>query len=222
MTRIPPLLRRAAAVVLSIGLLASIGVLAALVAAPAGAQGLDDERSPRVRVAGKRLKASDDIGTADDPAIGKAAPRLTGLSLAGKKVTLASDGTPRIIVFLSHSCPHCQAEVPRIVALEREGKLDGVRVDTVTTNTTQQLPNWPPSEWLEGEDWPYSPVLADDGKLRALDAFGGDAFPYFVFVDADGKVAARISGELEPGTLAEAAARLVEGRSLFEEGSSSG
>jgi thiol-disulfide isomerase/thioredoxin len=191
-------------------------VLLGLAAAPAGAAELDDERSPKVTVTGTKLKASADEGTADDPAVGKTAPEIAALSLSGKKVTFGDDGQPRILVFLSHSCPHCQAEVPRIVKLDEEGKLEGVEIQTVTTNTTTELPNWPPSEWLRDEDWPFRPVLADDGKLRAFAAFGGQAFPYFVFVDADGKVAGRVSGELDPDALAEAARRLAAGQSLFE------
>jgi thiol-disulfide isomerase/thioredoxin len=199
--------------VLTLGLAA---FMLGLAAAPAGAAELDDERSPNVKVVGKALKASDDVGNADDPAIGKKVPRLKGLSLDGEKITFKSDGTPRILVFLSHSCPHCQAEVPRIVELAEDGQLEGVEIDTVTTNTTKQLPNWPPSDWLEEESWPFSPVLADDDDLSAFFGFGGEAFPYFVAVDADGRVAGRASGELDPDVLAEVAQRLAAGQSLFE------
>jgi hypothetical protein len=156
------------------------------------------------------------MGTADDPAIGKTAPTLEGLSLTGESISVGNDGMPRIILFLSHACPHCQAEVPRIVKLSKAGKLDGVRLDTVTTNTTKDLPNWPPSKWLSEENWPYFPVLADDARLRAFSAYGGDAFPFFVFVDADGKIAARATGELDPKTIAQAAKRLAAGKSLFK------
>lgn len=197
-----------------LALAVTVAVLA-LAAAPLGAAELDDERSPKVTVIGKKLKASADEGTADDPAIGKTAPGLKGLSLEGKKIKFVNDGTPRIVLFLSHSCPHCQAEVPRIVQLEQEGMLEGVEIDTVATNTTKQLPNWPPSKWLKSEDWPYQPVLADDDQLRAFFRYGGEAFPYFVFVDADGKVAGRASGELDPDALAQAAQNLVAGESLF-------
>lgn len=198
--------------------LAALVMVVGLAAAPAGAgQKLDDERSPKVKVVGAKLKASDKAGTAKDPAIGKTAPDLTGLSLDGEKVTLTNNGKPRIMLFLSHSCPHCQAEVPVIVELANEGKLDGVEVQTITTNTTTELPNWPPSEWLAEEDWPYSPVLADDAKLRAFAAYGGLSFPYFVLVDADGKVVARASGEIPKETIAEAAKRLAAGESVFEQ-----
>jgi thiol-disulfide isomerase/thioredoxin len=199
----------------ALALLAVVAVVG-LAAAPAGAAELDDQRSPKVKVTGTKLKASGDIGTADDPAIGKTAPELSGLSLTGKKITVGNDGAPRILVFLSHACPHCQAEVPRIVKLAEAGELDGVEIDTVATNTTKQLPNWPPSKWLKREDWPYKPVLADDDRLRAFFGYGGEAFPYFVFVGADGKVAGRVSGEIDPDSLATAADNLVAGQSLFE------
>jgi len=195
-----------------------IGALVAVLAAPAGADGLNDERSPRIQIKGATLKASDKIDSSADPAIGKTAPRLVGLSLAGKKVSIGNDGKPRVVLFLSHSCPHCQAEVPRIVTLAQQGKLDGVEVDTVTTNTSKSLPNWPPSKWLKREHWPFKPVLADDGRLRALTGYGGQAFPYFVFVDADGKVVARYAGELDPATIATVFSHLAKGESVFSKG----
>jgi len=187
-------------------------------AAPAHARGLDDEeRSPRVRVVGAKLAASDKVGTPDDPAIGKRAPTLEGLSLTGKKVTLGNDGKARIVLFLSHACPHCQAEVPVIVKLAEEDKLSGVEIDTVATNTTKQLPNWPPSKWLRREGWPFRPVLADDARLRAFQAYGGEAFPYFVVVGADGKVVARATGELSASTIVAATARLAAGEPIFDQ-----
>jgi thiol-disulfide isomerase/thioredoxin len=190
--------------------------LVLLTAAPApAANRLDEERSPRVRVTKGPLLPSEDLGTAKDREIGEIAPTLKGLSLTGKALTVANDGKPRIVLFLSHSCPHCQAEVPEIVKLAKQGKLDGVEVDTVTTNTSKSLPNWPPSKWLKREHWPFHPVLADDARLRGFIGYGGQAFPYFVFVGADGKVVARAAGELPPGTLSKAAQKLASGESFF-------
>lgn len=121
------------------------------------------------------------------------------------------------MIFLAHSCPHCQAEVPVIVELAEEGKLDGVVVQAITTNTSEDAANYPPSKWLKREDWPFKPVLLDDPKLRALIAFGAGSFPYMVFVASDGTVAGRWSGELGKADLAEVARRLVAGEPLFEE-----
>ncbi len=190
-------------------------ISSALVVAPAGAVTTHRELSKKVTVTGRTVKSSSKITTAADPAIGKLAPVLTGQGFDGQKVTFKSTGKPRIILFLAHWCPHCQAEVPRIVQLAKTGVFDGVEVDTVTTNTSKDYPNYPPSKWLAREKWPFTPVLADDAKAHALLAFGGDAFPFFVFIDASGKIAARASGELTPTTITAAARHLAAGQSLF-------
>ncbi len=155
--------------------------------------------------------------TADDPANGKTPPTLVGKGFNGQKVTVEHTGVPRMVIFLSHSCPHCQVEVPKIVKLAKNGKLDGIEVDTISTNTSENLPNYPPSRWLKREHWPFKPVLADDEQLRALAAYGGLSFPYFVFVNADSRVAARASGELAPATIAAVVERLVAGEPIFDE-----
>lgn len=195
-------------------LVVAVVVAGSMAAAPVAAKGAKQQVGPKVELDGAALpKGGDDLGTRDDPAIGKTAPTLTGEGFDGEPVTFAS-GAPRIVIFLSHSCPHCQAEVPRIVKLEKRAKLDGVEVQTVTTNTSEDLPNYPPSKWLKREKWPFSPVLADDARLRAFLGFGGETFPYFVFIDAAGTVVARVSGEIEPSALAAAARRLAEGRAV--------
>ena len=56
-------------------------------------------------------------------------------------------------------------------------------------------PNYPPSSWLEGEDWSV-PVIRDDQDNSTLIAYGAGGFPYWVFTNADGTVAIRTSGEL--------------------------
>ena len=168
------------------GLVVAIVILSSALAAPVAAKGAKQQVGPRVTIEGAKLpEGGEDIGTSDDPAIGKPAPTLTGEGFDGKPVTFES-GAPRIVIFLSHSCPHCQAEVPRIVKLEKQEKFDGVEVQTVTTNTSEDAPNYPPSKWLKRERWPFKPVLADDKRARALTAFGGTSFPYLVFVSADG------------------------------------
>jgi thiol-disulfide isomerase/thioredoxin len=201
---------------LIVTVLAACGLMLA-VAAPAHGAGLDDqERSPHVRVVGAKLPTSDKVGLSSDPAIGKVAPKVIGLSLTAKKATIGNDGKPHVVLFLSHSCPHCQAEVPLLTKLAAEKKLSDVHFDTVVTNTTKQLPNWPPSKWLRREHWPFRPVLADDAKLRAFQAYGGTAFPYFVLVGADGKVLARAEGELPEATVTAIMERLANGQPLFE------
>jgi len=187
-----------------------------LVALATPAAAAKQELSPRIRVQGSELPAEDEtVGTADDPAVGRTPPTLVGEGFNGKPVTVGQNDLPRLVIFLAHWCPHCQAEVPLLVKLAKKGALDGIEVDTVTTNTNKNYPNFPPSKWLKREHWPFKPVLADDDKLRAFTAFGGTDFPYFVFVAPDGTVAVRTSGELSPKTITEVVRRLVAGEPMF-------
>jgi thiol-disulfide isomerase/thioredoxin len=181
------------------------GIVAVLVVAAvvaiAASRGDDDveakpgEVGPRVTVEGTPLPTF--AGVTPDPTLGSPTPVLTGESFDGHRVTTQGTGRPQVIVFLAHWCPHCRAEVPRLVELARDGAFDGVDVIAVATDTRPEAPNYPPSAWLEREDWPF-PVLADDAELRAGRAFGLRNFPYFVFVDADGDVVGRASGEVDP------------------------
>jgi thiol-disulfide isomerase/thioredoxin len=204
------MVQRLVLVALTVALVGSVGV------ASSSASVAGRELSKRIVVTGRKLKSSSRIETSADPAIGKPAPGLTGQGFDGKTVTFVADGKPRIMIFLAHWCPHCQATVPRLVKLAVQGKLAAVEIDTVTTNTSKDLPNYPPSKWLKREKWPFKPVLADDAHAHALLAFGGDAFPFFVFIDASGKIVARASGELDPSSIAELARRLATGQSLYK------
>ena len=140
-------------------------------------------------------------GNADDPAIGKTIPTVKGVSVFdGTPVTIEPNGKPQAIVFVAHWCPHCQAEVPKLVALAKAGVFDGVDVTAVATGTNSTADNYPPSKWLKGEDWPF-PVMADSPQGTAAEAFGISAYPYFVLVDANGKVAGRATGEVTPADI---------------------
>jgi cytochrome c biogenesis protein CcmG/thiol:disulfide interchange protein DsbE len=135
-------------------------------------------------------------GTRTDPALGETIPTVTGVSVFdGGPVTIKPTGKPQAIIFVAHWCPHCQAEVPRLVALAKQGVFDGVEVTAVATGTNSTYPNYPPSVWLKSEGWPF-PVMADSPEGTAAQAFGINAYPYFVLVDADGKVVGRATGEV--------------------------
>jgi thiol-disulfide isomerase/thioredoxin len=195
--------------------LAALTLTAALVATAASAKDAKQETSRKVVVAGTALAASDKIATARDPEIGKTAPTLTGQGFDGQPVTIGGPGTPRVVVFVAHWCPHCRREVPRIVKLAKQGKLAGIEVDTVTTGTSSDAPNYPPSKWLAREKWPFTNVLNDDADQQAMRAYGGTAYPYFVLLDAQGNVVGRASGELAPKSIAATAAKLAAGQSVF-------
>jgi len=134
--------------------------------------------------------------TTRDTAVGMTAPTLDSVNFAGQSVQVGgATGKPYALVFLAHWCPHCQAEVPRLVELAKDGVFDGVKVSAVATSTSEEAPNYPPSAWLQDEDWSF-PVLADSKTGTSARAYGLTAFPYFVLVDADGTVAGRGTGEL--------------------------
>jgi cytochrome c biogenesis protein CcmG/thiol:disulfide interchange protein DsbE len=188
------------------GGLAAVVVVAIVVAVVASGGGDDSTakattfETHKVTVDGTPLPKYDSSysGTRKDPAIGETIPTLTGVSVFdGKPVTVQPNGKPQMVVFVAHWCPHCQAEVPRLVELAKDGTFDGVDVTAVATGTTPEAPNYPPSTWLKDEQWPF-PVLADSQQGTAATAYGISAYPYFVLVNADGTVAARASGEVPP------------------------
>lgn len=137
----------------------------------------------------------------DDPAIGEAAPKLIGNNFAGAPLTVGgASGKPQMVVFVAHWCPHCQREVPIIVNLAKGGTFDGVELSGVATGTSKDAPNYPPSDWLETVGWP-APVLVDTADQTAAKAYGLTGYPYLVFVNADGTVAGRWSGEMPESDL---------------------
>jgi thiol-disulfide isomerase/thioredoxin len=137
----------------------------------------------------------------DDAAFGLTAPEVTGQDFDDSVVEIKNDGTPKAIVFLAHWCQHCQAEVPQVQAwINATGGVPGVEIFSVTTSASSGQPNWPPSEWLDREGWTI-PNVRDDSDSSVLGAFGGNAFPYWVFLNGDGTVAFRQSGRTEISTL---------------------
>lgn len=134
---------------------------------------------------------------ATDPAVGMTPPTLTGQDFQGKDVTIEpGGGTPMVVVFAAHWCPHCQKEIPLIQDWIDEGKLpDDVQVNLISTNVQADQNNYPPSDWLSSVGWSEQ-ILLDNPDQSAAQAYGLTGYPYMVFVDADGKVVQRASGEL--------------------------
>ncbi len=147
-----------------------------------------------------------------DPAVGKTAPTLTGVTFNGSPVTIGNTGRAHLVIFVAHWCPHCQAEVPRIVSLATAGQIP-VPVVSVATGTDPSRPNYPPSAWLAREGWPY-PVLVDTKTETAATSYGLPGYPFLVFVDAQGKVVGRLSGEVATSDLTKLFAALAVGKPL--------
>jgi thiol-disulfide isomerase/thioredoxin len=134
-------------------------------------------------------------GASSDPAVGQTIPIVTTPT-----ASIELDGTAKVILFLAHWCPHCQAEVPVVQNWVDAGNLpDDVELISISTAIDPNRPNYPPSEWLEREGW-TAPVI-EDASGAVASAYGMTAFPYFVFVNAGGTVTARITGELPTSDL---------------------
>ena len=155
-----------------------------------------------VEVAGDPLPQFSD--STADTAIGMTAPTLTGKGFTGNTI-VTGPGAPTLLVFLAHWCGYCQREVPLLVQWNRDGLVpSGLDVIAIATSSDPASPNFPPSEWLAREEFPpLWPVMTDSGEKTAANAMGVSGFPFFVLLDSAGKVALRISGEIEMPVLTE-------------------
>jgi thiol-disulfide isomerase/thioredoxin len=155
-------------------------------------------------------------GVDEDPAVGQAAPKLEGESPTGDAVTIDPADGPMVVIFLAHWCPHCQAEVPRIVELaDGTDEIEGVPFVAVLTGSSPEADNFPPGAWLADEDWP-APAMVDTERENeaelsvAYSTYGAGGFPYMVAIDGEGNVAARATGEQGEDRLRQFFAQVAE------------
>lgn len=141
-----------------------------------------------------RLPVLSDGGS--DAAVGRPMPELAGVTADGLPIAISPDGTARIILFLAHWCPHCQREVPVVQDwLDAGGVPPGVELVSVSTAIDPTRPNYPPRDWLDREGW-TAPVVYDWTNAIAQ-RYGLSAFPFWVLLDAQGRVVERASGEVD-------------------------
>lgn len=195
------------------GALLAVGVIIALIVAfAAGGDGAVDDAAAldsRIPQGSTRQVSFADVsgsalpryeaGTVDE-AIGLEAPAFTASYFDNTETTIdPADGTPRILMFMAHWCPHCQAEVTAVTNwVSANGVPDGVEVIAISTNVDEGAPNYPPSTWLLGENWPFL-ALRDSAQDELAAGYGLSGFPFIVAVDGDGKIVSRSSGELPAG-----------------------
>lgn len=189
-----------AAAITIVGLLGAVAVGVSLMGNDAGVA----QFAP-VSMTGTPLVAE---GASPDAAVGRQIPQVRGVDFDGSAVAITLDGRPKAITFLAHWCPHCERELPRVVAwLTDTGGVPGVDLYAVSTRASATRPNWPPSAWFAREGW-VPPVLVDDEASSVAAAFGLSGTPMWVFVRADGTVARRIAGEV-PVAMLEAQMRAL-------------
>jgi thiol-disulfide isomerase/thioredoxin len=197
-----------------VALVAIIGVIVAVVVGTGG-DGDDSDAEPygSVSVSGQPLpEFSEEMrtGAVDDSAIGQPVPIVSGADYAGEATVIdpSADG-PTMIVLLAHWCPHCNNEMPELNDWRDAGDVpDGLNIVGVSTGVREDAPNFPPDQWLVDKDWQW-PVLADDQNGTAMDAYGGTSYPTMVFVDGNGDVFRRVSGEVPIDVIDQLADELV-------------
>ena len=178
-------------------------------------QGAKVERSSSVTSTGTALVPLPASGK--DPAVGKTVPTVTGKDFAGKTASIKANGKPMVIATLAHWCPHCQAEVPRIMDLRTAKKWpSNVGLAALITATDETLVNYPPSAWLKREGW-NAPVVLDDAQGqqsvgKGEEAYGVTGFPFLVWTDASGKLVLRTAGEISEPQLQSMLDQLSKGQ----------
>lgn len=184
-----------------VGGVVGLGLIVWLAFSIVGDPGLDDSIAfGEVTVEGATLPFLAD-NTAQDPAVGLTAPTVSGGDWEGNEYTIGPDGNPKILVFLAHWCPHCQAEVPVIQDWVGSGGLgDQVDLYGITVLTNRLQGNWPPQDWLEEEGW-TAPTIMDDQEQSVVFAYGLRGTPFYVVLDGENRVLGRISGEIGVGGL---------------------
>jgi cytochrome c biogenesis protein CcmG/thiol:disulfide interchange protein DsbE len=156
--------------------------------------------SQPVKVTGTPL-APYDSAVNPDPAVGKDVPVLEGKNFQGTPIVIDKSKGATMVVFLAHWCPHCNKEVPRLLDWKHSGQVPpGLNVVAVATAVSKTSVNYPPAQWFANKGWDW-PVLVDESKGDgqagvAADAYGATGWPYIVIFGADGKVKARVSGEI--------------------------
>ena len=178
----------AGAVVLVLGLAIAIGVT--LSSEPVAA-GLPEGE---ISVVGDSLPQY--AGENDDNvALGLAAPTFSAPDQKSEIFQLEKNGNSKALLFLAHWCPHCQREVPVVQRfIDSNGVPPGIDVIAVATSIDRGRDNYPPQEWLQREGWSETQIYDLDREIG--EAYGLNAFPYWVFLDKDLNVLARRTGNL--------------------------
>ena len=131
----------------------------------------------------------------DNVALGLAAPTFSAPDQNSEIFQLEKNGNSKALLFLAHWCPHCQREVPVVQRfIDSNGVPPGIDVIAVATSIDRGRDNYPPQEWLEREGWSETQIY--DLNREIGEAYGLNAFPYWVFLDKDLNVLARRTGNL--------------------------
>lgn len=126
---------------------------------------------------------------------------LEGDTLDGGRASLSDyAGRPLVINVWAQWCVPCREEAPELAEAARILAEDGVSVLGINTRETDTAAA---AAFVREFDLPYPSILDEDGT--ALLAFAGslpaNAIPTTLVLDAQGRVAGRVLGEVSTSTL---------------------
>lgn len=186
-----------AACLLFVGFMPRFNSPVTFVDSPPVLDGIVDVATAPVSVVGEPLPLWETTGTH----VGQMAPLITGSSLESQPVAVGPDGTGKVIVLMPHWHPASQAFVRDLPGWVASGALaTDVPLQAVLVQDDYSRGNWPPGLWLRSHGWEY-PTMVDSDLAKAYEAYGKPPTPYFVAVDASGKIVAEYSGEITAGKL---------------------
>lgn len=141
----------------------------------------------------------------------KPAPAIAGDTLEGKPFDASRHrGTVIVYNVWGSWCAPCRKEAPALVAASKQLRGDAVFVGL----NTRDLSKDPARAFVRAFGVPYTNVFDPDGTL--LLTFGRDlppnAIPTTIVVDREGRIAARVVGEITEATLVGLVTDVAEGR----------
>jgi len=124
------------------------------------------------------------------------APALAGMTLSGTNYSYAF-GRVTVVNVLASWCAPCRAEIPTLIALSK-------KYNEVTFIGILTRDNPPTAEAFQRRFAIPYPTLIDDSILLGFKgSIAANAIPSTVVIDREGRVAARISGEVTVASLSQ-------------------
>ena len=141
------------------------------------------------------LPSSTEVPVTEDPAVGLIAPAVTGVDGSGETVTFGSVGAPELVIIATVN-DNSEGTVDAAASLiDASGRVSGVdTILVVSGEGTAAL------KWLGSSGWQGRALIDNSGSIL-LDSYGVSLTPHVVAIDADGRIAARASGTLDPADI---------------------
>jgi len=138
------------------------------------------------------------------PASGAPAPQIDAQALSGAPVDLADlRGKPVYLSFFTSWCVYCNAEAPALEALSKTAADEGIQVIGIDEQES------PAAAEAFAQKYGITYPIALDLTGAVGDAYGIDAYPTNVFIDAEGRVSYVQVGEMTPAQISGQLARMA-------------